>query len=85
MNQVKRKWDLLSEEKKRSCIDGVIAYFQTEKNEQIGFLAAEGILDMVLEMVSDTIYQKGVSDSRKIVDQKLEDLKVDLDVLRYEK
>lgn len=84
MNQIKRKWDRLSDEQKQQAIDGIIVYFYQEKNEKIGYLAAESFLDMMLELISDPIYRKGVSDSRKIMEQKLEDLKIDLDALRYE-
>jgi uncharacterized protein (DUF2164 family) len=81
MKKVKRSWDMLSKEKKRVCIDKVIGYFEVERGERIGVIAAEEVLDFVLQMVAGEIYNIGVGDSKKALKEKFEDLEVDLDIL----
>jgi len=81
MNNIKRKWDRLSEEQRKQVIDKLIGWYELQRNEKIGYLAAEEILDFILELTSDLIYQKGVKDCRQILEQKIEDLIIDIELL----
>ncbi len=81
MSEIKRKWDLLSKEKRKSVIDEIIRFFENERDEEIGMLAAEEVLDCVLENAALEIYRSGVEDSKKLLQKKFEDLSIDLDVL----
>jgi len=85
MNQRKPKWDRLNDQQRKQAIDGLIAWYKAERGEDIGYLAAEAILDAVLEIVSDKVYARGVRDARKILEENLENLKIDMEVLEYEK
>jgi hypothetical protein len=40
MNKIKRKEDILSEEKRKSGIEIIIKFFKEERNEEIGIIAA---------------------------------------------
>jgi uncharacterized protein (DUF2164 family) len=81
MSDIKRKWDLISKEKRKDAIDAIIEFFQNERDEEIGLIGAEEVLDCVLEEVALEIYKIGVEDSKKLITKKLEDLSIDLDVL----
>lgn len=81
MNEIKRKWDLLSKSKRKPCIDEIITFFKQKRDEQIGVIAAEDILDFFLQDIGADIYNKGVEDSKELIKRQFENLEVDLDLL----
>ena len=81
MNEIKRKWDLLPKAKRKSCIDEIITFFKQKRDEQIGVIAAEDILDFFLQDIGTEIYNKGVEDSKGLLKKEFENLEVDLDLL----
>lgn len=83
----KRKpiWDVLSKEKKRKCIKEIIAFFLDERGEEIGIVAAEQIFDAVMGSTFADVYNKGVVDAQKIVEEKQADMNIDLDLLLKDK
>ncbi|MCK9186136.1 DUF2164 domain-containing protein [Candidatus Gracilibacteria bacterium] len=81
MPNIKRKWDVISKERRESLIREVINYFKTEKDEEIGIIAAEDILDFFLERLHKDIYNKGIEDAKTTIKQTLENLDIDLDLL----
>ncbi len=81
MKKAKRQWDMLSEAKRESSINEVIRFFETERNEKIGVIAAEEVLDFFLQMTSRDIFNSGVRSSQTILKQRFEDLDMDLDLL----
>lgn len=82
MSNIKRSWDLISEEKRKECIKSIIDYFKTERAEEIGIIASENILDHVLQLVAIDLYNKGIDDSKKILKERLDDIEFDLEALR---
>lgn len=78
---VKRKWDLLTTEKRNGGIKEIISHFKIEKNEDIGVIAAGDFLDFFLQLIGEDIYNKGVRDSKAILKQRFEDLDIDLELL----
>lgn len=81
MKEAKRKWDLLSDEKRKSCMDGLIAFFKEERGETIGVIAAGAILDFILQQTAEDIYSRGINDAKKLMQQRYYDLDVELDLL----
>lgn len=82
MLDTKRKWDWFTKEKKAGLVREIITYYETKRGEEIGVLAAEDLLDFFLELVSKDIHNKTIDDARNVVRQNLENLDVDLDMLR---
>jgi len=76
MTDVKRKWDTISKERRESLIKEIIAYFKTEKDQEIGVIAAEDLLDFFLEAT-----YKAIQDSKNTIKQSLENIDIDLDLL----
>ncbi len=76
-----QKIGLLSEQEKRKAIDALIAYFSSERGEEIGIIAAEDILDQVLEQVGTKIYNKGVDAVVKSLRMRLGDLISEVEVV----
>jgi len=77
----KRKWDILPQEKRESSIEEIIAFFEKERSEEIGIIAAEEILDFFLQNIGNHVYNKGIEDSRDIFKKRLNDTEIDLDLL----
>jgi uncharacterized protein (DUF2164 family) len=81
MEKVKRSWDLISQDKRKSAIENIIYYFKKERNQDIGIIGAEQILDFFLQDVGMELYNKGVEDSKQLLKNRFEDLELDMDVL----
>lgn len=65
MRNIKRKWDVLTKERRDTLTREIITYFKTERDLEIGVIAAEDILDFFLQALVADIYNKAVSDSKK--------------------
>lgn len=76
--------NLVKEETERATLDAIISHFQDERDEEIGIIAAEAILDVVLDSCGKDIYNQGLSDAQKIVQNKQADLNLELEALRKE-
>lgn len=81
MTQAQRKWNRLSEEQRKSAIDALILFFEQERDEKIGVLAAEQLLDFFLQSSGSALYNKGISDAKETLEKRFEDLQYDLDDL----
>ena len=82
MKKVKRAWDTLSDNERKTIAHSVIAHFSMERNEKIGFIAANEIIDVVLQQAFDPIYNKALSDTLSIVENKHYDLLAEIDSLK---
>ncbi len=49
-------------------------YFETERDEKIGSLGADMLLDFILEQVGPMIYNQALIDAHKLMEEKIEDL-----------
>jgi len=76
-----RKWDMIPKEKRQTLIKEIITFFKDERDEEIGMIAAEDILDFFLKNTAEDIYNKGVEDSKKLLKERFNDIEVDLDLL----
>ena len=81
MTNIKRNWELLSKERRDSLIKEIITFFKTERDQEIGILAAEDILDFFLQNLGIDIYNKAISDSKATIKQTFENAEIDLDLL----
>ena len=82
MTNTSKPWDRLSDEQRRNAIDQIIHFFDQERDEQIGVIAAEQLLSFFLETMGSDVYNRGVQDARRVFEQRLEDLNYDLDDLQ---
>ena len=81
MSKVKRAWERLTDEEKKSAKEELILFFENERDQKIGIIAAEEIINFFLQTVGTILYQKGITDAKKAVDNRIEELKYDLDDL----
>jgi uncharacterized protein (DUF2164 family) len=80
MGTVKNNLSPLSEKQKESAINEIIAFFEIERGEKIGVIAAEAVLDMFLENTAASIYNKGVDDTKNFITEGFEKTNADVEV-----
>lgn len=71
---------LLSEKQRQDAINEIISFYLTERDESIGIIAAEEILDMFLEKAGEVIYNKAIDDAKKFVEEKTVQTLVDMEI-----
>lgn len=81
MPEVKRAWDMLPKAKRKTCLAGIITFFKEKRDENIGLIVAEEILDFFLQNQGKEIYNKGVFDVKNLLQKRFDDLAVDMDLL----
>lgn len=80
MPKTQRSWDVLSEAQRQTAIEAIINYFTTERDEEMGVIAAEQLLDMFLQTSGLDIYNNSVDASKKFVKSQLEELELNMEV-----
>lgn len=80
MVQVKRSWDLLTDEQRKVAIDEIISFFLSERGEEIGVIAAGNLLDMFQEQAGVHLYNKGVEDTKDFIKKRFGELDVDIEI-----
>jgi uncharacterized protein (DUF2164 family) len=64
----------VSKEKRDGMVSAIKSYFLTEREEELGDLAAGFILDFFIDKLAPEFYNQGVSDSYQFINEKAEDL-----------
>lgn len=64
----------LSKENKQYMISEIKTFFLNERDEDLGDLASELILDFIIEKLASEFYNQGVYDSYKYINDRIEDL-----------
>ncbi|MGI5839505.1 MAG: DUF2164 domain-containing protein [bacterium] len=64
----------VSKEKKDGMIKEIKAYFQAEREEEIGDLGAGLLLKFILEKLAPEFYNQGIYDSYQYMQDRAEDL-----------
>ena len=78
---MKRKFDTLSNEAEKRCIEEVITRVEEIEGEEVGIIAAQDIIDIVTQNLGPEIYNMGVRDAKKLLEKKFEIIGTDLDLL----
>jgi len=69
-----RKWDTANKALNQKCVDEVITRLQEiDDPETVGVIAAQDIIDIVLENMGPEIYDKAIDDSLKLIRDKFQD------------
>lgn len=67
----------LSSEEKKQLLDEIIYYFETERDEKLGIIASESILDFFMEGLGKYIYNKALDDTKVWYSHRMEDVEAD--------
>ncbi|MBI2436563.1 MAG: DUF2164 family protein [Candidatus Magasanikbacteria bacterium] len=81
MSEVGRKWDVLSGEERNVAVKKIIAYFRDERDEEIGLLATEQLLDFFLEEIGLKIQNNTMKRDKNWFKEHLESTEFDFDEL----
>lgn len=79
MPEIKRDWDILSDEERKHAIDEIIGYFASERGEEMGVIAAGELLDMFLRTTGGAIYNHALDDLRPLLEKNLATTLLDID------
>ena len=75
------KFQFKSDEAKQAYLSEIVGFFQDERGEEIGLIAAEQILDFFVDTLGNEIYKKAIGDSKKLIKERIADLEVELGLL----
>ena len=81
MAEINRSWERLSNQESKIAKEDLIIYFEKERGEKIGIIAAEQILNHFLKSAGSKIYNKGVYDAKKALETCYKELQFDLEDL----
>ena len=70
------EFNLTDEEKKR-LIDEIIHFFEQERDEKIGIIASENVLEFFLNTLGKTIYNKALDDTKIWFEKRMEFMESD--------
>ena len=79
---MKRKWDINDEQRNKKCLEEVMTRVDEMGEEPAGIIAAQDIIDIVLENLAPEIYNKGIDDAKKILSLRLSDIETEIDILK---
>jgi uncharacterized protein (DUF2164 family) len=85
MAKKNNRFDFESDELKMKYLKDIIGFFQDVRKEEIGFLAAEEILDFFTQTMGEEIYRKAIKDCQKMLRERVQDLDIELELLIPEK
>lgn len=64
----------LDKEVKKQLVEVIKTYFYQERDEEISDLAAGLFLDFIIEKIGPHIYNEGIKDAYKFINEKVEDM-----------
>jgi uncharacterized protein (DUF2164 family) len=67
----------ITPEQKKQLLEEIIYYFETERDEKLGIIASESILDFFLDNLGRFIYNKALDDAKIWFTKRLEDVEAD--------
>lgn len=76
-NKYKRAGITLTSEEKKQLLDEIIYYFETERDEKLGIIGSEKILDFFIDTLGATIYNRALDDAKHWYDMRMQDIEAD--------
>lgn len=71
----------LSRQEKERLVNKIQNFFYEERGEEIGIIAAEEVLEFVLEDLGSIIYNRALDDAKIWFLKKIEDMQIDYDLI----
>lgn len=65
---------IVTKEEKKNLIEEIKVYFANEREENIGDLQGELILDFILDKIAPSIYNQGINDMKNYMEEKIDDM-----------
>ncbi|MBH1941520.1 DUF2164 domain-containing protein [Mobilitalea sibirica] len=67
----------LSSEEKKQLLEEIVYYFETERDEKLGIIGSENILDFFMDTLGCYIYNKALDDTKLWYSKRMEDIEGD--------
>lgn len=64
----------LSKEIRKELVESIKRYFWKERDEELTHLGAELLLDFIINEIGPYLYNRGIEDSYKYMNERIEDL-----------
>lgn len=75
----------LTQEEKQQFIGAIQYFFLKERDETLGLIASESILDFFLETMGSTLYNKALDDSKRWFSERMNEVEYAFDDLYRQK
>ena len=79
-----KKFDTLPKEVEKHLAEVIIARIDEIGDSAVGYIAAQDIIDSVLRVYGPEIYNTGLRDAKKLLQEKFYDIETELDILKQE-
>ncbi len=67
----------LSIEQRKKLQEEIIYFFKDERDEELGIIGADTILDFFLDVLGETIYNKALDDAKRMLMRAVENMESD--------
>ena len=81
---MKKKFDIPDVALQRKCIEEVITRIEQVDTDQVGIITAQEIIDIVVQNLGPAIYNMGLFDAKKLLQEQYEKMESELDVLEQQ-
>ncbi|MFZ1459103.1 MAG: DUF2164 family protein [Candidatus Saccharimonadales bacterium] len=78
---MKRKFDTIPEEIAKRCVAEVMTRIEEIESEKVGIIAAEDVIDIVLQNYGPEIYNLALADVKKLLQEQQLDTEAKIDLL----
>ena len=82
MKDIKRSFDILTKEQKEKSINDIIAFYLDERDEHVGIIGANNLLDMVLQDIAPHVYNNAIEDTQRLLTKQTEEFDFELNLLK---
>lgn len=79
---MKRRFDGIAKEIERKCIAEVIARIEEIDGSEVGLISAQDVISIVIENLGSEIYNMGLRDAKKVLQERMSDLETDISLLQ---
>jgi len=79
-----KKFDTLTKEAEKQLVEVVITRIEEIGDSAVGYIAAQDIIDSVVQVYGPEIYNIGIRDAKKLLQEKFTDIETELDILKQE-
>lgn len=80
MPKTKRSWDLLDDDSRRACINTLIDFYASERDETIGQIAASELCDVFLQVAAPLLFNSGVEATLAELRTRFDSMALDIEV-----
>ena len=77
-----KKFDTLSKDAEKQLVEVVITRIEEIGDSAVGYIAAQDIIDSVVQVYGPEIYNMGIRDAKKLLQEKFADIDIEIDILK---